>query len=453
MNQEQVNQLFAAMTTNGFSQEEATSVLTSLIQQQATMEQAVAWLQGEVAKRKAATQVAVQPQVAVQTPIAAAVNTAAAGVSDLLAIANMAAESDDHGVIRAGFEPAAKGPCSIRLRSYIEVGVHKPSNPTHKNREMVHLVFEVNSAKHMRKIDGVDTPHEIVVRVPKAHSGNAGFPRLFSALNACHGDKYHHIGQMLGECWLATIYHSEADSNGRIYENFDKDKAWSFAPTSGHNLDGSPYSVQVPPLMGEPQFFVFDNSSVTDPVTIKRMWDSIYIAGERVSQKADGTTTTTSKNYFQEVLRASVTWTESDTFKALSTQCAAEAIAPIHKTKTVQTNTVVPQTTPQLGAQPVVQNTVQQPVVQPTVQPTVQQPLVEPQLTPSTGQPVVQQPTVQPTGIVNVAPNFTPPPTVGEQVTAQPTVVADLQTASVQPEVIVGNSAPSVDSFLAQFKA
>lgn len=443
MNQEQVNQLFAAMTTNGFSQEEATSILTSLIQQKATMEQATAWLQGELAKRNQPA-----PQVAVQTPVAAAVTTAAVGVSDLLAIANMAAESDDHGVIRAGFEPAAKGPCSIRLRSYIEVGVHKPSNPTHKNREMVHLVFEVNSAKHMRKIDGVDTPHEIVVRVPKAHSGNAGFPRLFSALNACHGDKYHHIGQMLGECWLATIYHSDADSNGRIYENFDKDKAWSFAATSGFNLDSTPYSVQVPPLMGEPQFFVFDNASVTDPATIKRMWDSIYIAGERVSQKADGTTTTTSKNYFQEILRASVTWEESATFKALSTQCSAETIAPIRKAQTAQSNTVMPQTTPQLGAQPVVQ----QPVVQPAVQPVVQQPLVEPQLTPSTVQPVVQ-PTVQPTGVVSVAPNFTPPPTVGEQVAAQPTVVAELQTASVQPEVIVGNSAPSVDNFLAQFKA
>lgn len=448
MNQEQVNQLFAAMTSNGFSQEEATSILTSLIQQKATMEQAVAWMQGELAKRNQPA-----PQVEVQSPVAAAVNTVTSGVSDLLAIANMAAESDDHGVIRAGFEPAAKGPCSIRLRSYIEVGVHKPSNPTHKNREMVHLVFEVNSAKHMRKVDGVDTPHEIVVRVPKAHSGNAGFPRLFSALNACHGDKYHHIGQMLGECWLATIYHSESDSNGRIYENFDKDKAWSFAPTSGHNLDGSPYNVQVPPLMGEPQFFVFDNSSVTDPVTIKRMWDSVYIEGERVSQKADGTTTTTSKNYFQEILRASVTWEESATFKALSTQCSADAIATIRKTQqAAQSNTVVPQqTTPQLGAQPVVQQTVQQPEVQPTVQPVVQQPIVEPQLPTSVQQPVVQ--VAQTNGVVSVAPNFTPPPTVGEQVAAQPTVVAELQNVSVQPEVIVGNSAPTVDNFLAQFKA
>lgn len=452
MNQEQVNQLFAAMTQNGFSEADSKNILTSMIGQQMTYEQAVAWINAKLAERAAVA-------APVQSPVAQAVTSAVSSTAGLMALANAAAEEDDQSVIRAGFEPAAKGPCSIRLRSYVEVGVHKPKNPTHKNREMVQLVFEVNTPKHMRMVDGVNTPTEITVRVPKAHSGAAGFPRLFNALNACHGDKYKHIGQMLGECWLAEIFHSEPDASGRIYENFDKDKAWSFKPTQGNNWDGSPYNVQVPPLHEAPQFFVFDNAGVTSPAAIKEMWDSIYIAGERVSQKADGTSVTTSKNYFQEVLRASITWADSDTYKALTTQCSPETIAPLAARGKTEPQVAV-------GGQSAVQ--VNAPAVQMPMQVGA---LVEPQLgavvTP-TVQPVVQaQPAAvavqaQPeVSVIQVAPTFVAPAQLGAQV--QPVVadvqvspqvasVAPVQQASVQPTVLTGGNA-ALDAFLSNLTA
>lgn len=312
MTQDQINQAYQQMIAAGY-----------------THEAVIAAIQAHIAAQTPAPVAAPVQEASVQAPVAQAVGGVMNAVGALTAIAAAAAEADDHSIIHSGFAPAQKGHCTVRLLGYIEVGVHAPSTPTHKNREMVHLIFEVNTPQHVITENGVSKPREVVVRSPKSHSGNAGFPRLFAALNAAHGDKYHHIGEMLGQAWCAEIFHSAPDANGRVWENFDKDKAWSFAPTSGYNRDGSIYNVTVPELYGKPMFFVFDNAGVSNPVMIKELWDSIYIDGVRESTKADGTKVETSKNYYQELLRASLTWSTSETFKALSTQVQPDTLTPI----------------------------------------------------------------------------------------------------------------------------
>lgn len=479
MTQEQLNALVQAMLSNGLTNEETTSVAHQLINANMTYEQAVAAVQQLLAKR-AQPQVVAQQNVVAQPQQANTVQTNV-GINNLLALAAVAGEGDDHSVVRAGFAPAEAGFATMRLKGYIEVGVHKPSNVKHKNREMVHVVMEVNTQNHLINEDGVMKPREIVIRTPKAHSNNAGFPRLFAALNACHNNKYKHIGEMLGAEFVGQIYHSKPDSNGRVWENFDNDKVWSFAPAVGKNLDGTPYSIQVPELVSAPMMFVFDNPKLTDPNHIKQMWDSIYIPGTRESEK-NGQTVQTSKNYYQETLRASLTWDKSKTKQLLSTVCAPETLTAIAPRETQAQQKA--EQTPSLGAtlQPA---QIQQPTVQPAVQPAVgnqptvnngltlqpevlqtqesanvgvatQQnvmPSVSPveQLQVSTEQqmsvaPITVDVNAQEPQVVNVSPTFVAPQTEQQQVQAQPTV-AQVQ---VTPQATGGDVSEWLQQFAAQ---
>ena len=441
MTQDQINAAYAQMTSAGHSHEAAVAAIEAHI-----AAAAVPVVQQEI----------VAP-VLQQTPVAAAVVQAApanvvqqtGAIGNLLAIAGLAAAADDQSVIRAGFAPAAAGRCTIRLRGYIEVGVHKPSNAAHKNREMVHLVVEVNSPDHLITEDGVTKPREIVIRVPKAHSGNAGFPRLFAALNAAHGNKYKHIGEMLGQAWCAEIFHSAPDSNGRVWENFDSNKTWSFAATSGQNMDLTQYSVQVPELVGAPLFMVFDNNSVTDPTHIKALWDSIYIAGTRESQGADGVVKHSSKNYYQELIRASLTWTKSKTYAALSTQCAPETLEPVAPRVSKAQVAVEPTQTPTLNAQiaPVLpqQAAVAPVVMAPQVAPVLPVQAAAPEITiPAIAEPTLGlAPQVVAPTVVAPAEGFVPPQTVQQQQAAAPVTIAP------QAAPVAGTQDPN--AFLAQF--
>lgn len=450
MNQEQVNAALSQLMAQGYTQEQAIAAIQQHILQQQ-----------QVAQVAPAQQAPVQQQVPNNAMQTGQVVQQTVGLNNILALAQMAGKADDHSLVRTGFAPAQKGRCTVRLRGYVEVGVHKPTNPTHKNREIVHLIFEVNTPQHMITEDNVTKPREIVVRTPKAHSGNAGFPRLFNALNAAHGNRYHHIGEMLGQAWCAEIFHSEPDSNGRIWENFDNDKVWSFKPTSGENWDGSPYSVDVPPLYGEPMFFVFDNDGVTDPTHIKALWDSIYIGGTRSSEK-NGQTIETSKNYYQELIRASLTWSESRTRAALSTQCNPETLEPIAPKASAHSQAQKPTQVPSAAAtispvMPQLGGMVTQPQQTPAPLQVAPQAAVTlgamPDPNVSGVQVQNQTVSVAPTNaepeVVAPSPMFTAPPTLQEQVQAQPTVIMGNNAQAVTP--VVGSAGIDPQAFLAQF--
>lgn len=216
-------------------------------------------------------------------------------------IVNAAADQDEVLSGKGSFErelPAA-GPALLRLKSYLELGVHpNKNNPTYKDTRKVRLTFELHGAQHRisgTKTDGTtyDFPGSISISVGIA-GPDSRFGRLFTKMNY-DGDATF-MYQLLGKAFLGTITHSECGK----YANLDANKEWLIgAPVFTNPMDPSKGAqpVPVPEMDGDAQIFLWEKAGLTD-AQVKEMWDAIYIDGTR----EDGT----SKNWIQDEIRKSV---------------------------------------------------------------------------------------------------------------------------------------------------
>mgnify|MGYP000507116085 CR=1 FL=1 len=121
-------------------------------------------------------------------------------------------------------KPLAEGACRLRLKEYIELGLHAGSEKFPKPKEKAKVVFEVVSKKHIETDnDGKPLHREITVYVNKGTSAKAGDRKLFNAMNASLGNIYTHFAEMIGKGFAAKITNSEPNpTTGAVYSNLDE---------------------------------------------------------------------------------------------------------------------------------------------------------------------------------------------------------------------------------------
>ncbi|CAM0008332.1 hypothetical protein VPHK436_0034 [Vibrio phage K436] len=368
----------------------------------------------------------------------------------LTTIADEAALDEDHAAITSGKPPRA-GAAWLRIRGYIEIGVHQGKNTTFSPKPICLVVVELHHPDHYVEYEGKREPKELSIRISKTHSQNSKFPKFFKSLQRALGNHPQtgqpitHLSQGVGMACLATVYHNKSDD--KVYANFDLDGAWSFQPTHGQNPDGSNYNVDVPPLYNAPLLFLMDSQAVNKhPEHVKQMWDSIYIAGERKSKGTNGEEKVTSNNYFQELIAKSQNWVTSETKRILDSLGAVTSFGAANATNTtVGVNPTQPVHSGVANAAPAMQAPVQ-PVAQQYEAP-VAQPQVAMQPAMVQQAPVYQEPApvAQHTMAQMQAPQAAP---VAPAYVQQPVqeAAAPVQQALVAPQPVM-----SAEAFMNQF--
>lgn len=221
---------------------------------------------------------------------------------------------EDQNEVQAGFErevtPA--GPTPARFIGYVELGKRKQRPYQGKEKPdapMVRLTFELNGKKHRNSFekDGVtqEFTNTISVTIAKKMSDKAVFWKLFKRMVAGR-DGITHMAQMLGEGFMITVVHNEAEKDGKrvVYANIrDAEGTWTVgAPyMTVPDEDGEPVTKAVPvPEVTKPlQCLLWDNPS-------KEMWDSIFIDGTYTKKDGDKEVEV-SKNWLQEDIVANAT--------------------------------------------------------------------------------------------------------------------------------------------------
>lgn len=424
--QEQINWYNQVTSTGQMTPEQAMAALQAAMQPQVQpvqqpVEQAMQPVQG-MASQQAMGAVA-QPNA---TNNILAAFQAIGGVVD-----------EDQGAIVSGKPPRA-GVAWVRIKGYVEIGVHQGKNTTFAPKPIALVIFELNHPDHMKTFDGVTEPTEMTVRISKTHSQNSKFPKFFKALSRAlgphpvTGQPITHLSQAIGMGCLAEVYHNKSDD--KVYANLDLEGAWSFKPSKYQDpASGVWQQVAIPELQGAPLLFLMDNVDVNkNPDMVKTMWDSIYIDGVRTSKDAAGNDKVTSLNYFQELIAKGLNWTTSETKRILdSLGC---------KTTFGETNEAQP-SNGAMGA-PAVPAMAQQPA-QPAQVPTYQAnvpeqavpqqeayvpqqaaPVAQPAMAQAPVQPQVQQPVYTPPSYEQHAPQSVQQPVQQVPQVAQPSVGA-----------------------------
>jgi len=236
---------------------------------------------------------------------------------DFSKLGTAAAESDDLTQNKSfEREVPREGIALLRLREYVELGRHESKNPKYKPALKALLVFELSHPDHLVEIDGAKAHGMITIRANKGATKKSGYKKLFNVMNkACGGGKQHFV-QMIGQPFIADIYHvvSGEGEDQRTYANLDLEGAWSLrAPVQIDALTNASTPVPEPELENEPKVFLWENASVTDE-DIVEMWDSIFIEGEReVEDAATKKMKTISKNWMQEAIMTNMEWEGSVT--------------------------------------------------------------------------------------------------------------------------------------------
>ncbi len=250
---------------------------------------------------------------------------------DINAIAQTAAVEADLTKVQeyAEREPLKEGPCRLRLKSYLELGMHAGSAKFPKPKEKFKVVFEVVSKKHL-ETDGEGKPvhREITIQGNKGTSAKAGDRKLFNAMNASVGNIYTHFAEMIGKGFAAKITNSKPEKAGDpVYSNLDEGpsdaRVYTFTPPfkideDGEfelTEDGAKIPVPMPELRGKPQLFLWEMDALTDD-QIKEMWDDIYIEGEweaRPAENGKDARPAKSKNILQEKIMSNMAWEGSRT--------------------------------------------------------------------------------------------------------------------------------------------
>lgn len=314
--QEQINWVHAQVQA-GVPQDVAVNQLVQFLQNSGqAVQQPANTVQEQAVQQGTVVQGAQGAQVAVQA-VAGAVD-----MNTLMSIANEAAEDEDHAAILSGKPPRA-GLAFLRVKGYIEIGVHQGKNTMYSPKEYAITIFELNHPDHLVEREGVKVPDEIMVRMPKSHSNNSKFPKYFKALQRALGNhpqtgqQITHLSQALGMGCLGEIFHKV--DNDKLYANLDQDESWSFKSSTYQDpATGQWQQVNIPPLYSAPMLFLLDSPTVNrNPAHVKAMWDSIYIPGTRESKDAAGNVKVTSRNYYQEMIAKSLHWGASETKRIL----------------------------------------------------------------------------------------------------------------------------------------
>lgn len=202
-------------------------------------------------------------------------------------------------------QPAAAGPCRLRLVSYVELGQHeKKYQGNAKKVELCRLGFEVTGPKHPpREVDGKKVPHVIFIEETLSRNEKANFVKLFNLLN--YDQQATHPVQLIGKAYLGTIHHrkwrkrtdpAEADKWTGIDVELRDKNGYSIRPPRFEDPEtGDLRVVEVAEPSTPMYFFLWQNPD-------EQQWKDIFIEGEWPERKdKDGNVTqpARSKNFVQ----------------------------------------------------------------------------------------------------------------------------------------------------------
>lgn len=246
-----------------------------------------------------------------------AVETPVPPVLDFLAIAAEAmGEGGEDLTVNQSFDrpiPRA-GVAWLRLRSYIELGVHKPKDPTHNDATLCILEFELKHPDHMYDTDSGKKCATLQLRLRKGSTAKSGYKKVFNMMNEAAGGHHKGFLSMIGvSTWSATIYHNVVGegAKAKTYANLDNAGAYSFRPCGSMDEETNQFTPRkLEPLQGTPCAFLWENAAVSD-ANYKAMWESIFIDGTYDKTNADKTVTKMSKNFHQDKIKDSINYAGS----------------------------------------------------------------------------------------------------------------------------------------------
>lgn len=224
---------------------------------------------------------------------------------DILNLANEVAETmDDANEAQASFtrELPMAGPCFLRFTQYIEYGQHENTYEGGKKKKkepMAYFGFEIHGKNYPPiefEKDGVKTlmPQRAGFKMPISRNDKANYHKLFVRMNV--DGKAKAFPQLLSRGYKAVIDHFEIGPEGK------KTKLVSLRNKEGYTIqppvvkqavmdDGVPTGEEIsiniedkiPKHIGDIRLFVWDAS----PAVIQKLWDCIYIEGQRESGEGD----------------------------------------------------------------------------------------------------------------------------------------------------------------------
>lgn len=222
----------------------------------------------------------------------------------VLDLANSAAEFDDQSVTTTGgfdFVPPVEGVTILRFVEYIEIGAQpqKPFQGKAKPDNLeTFLGFELLHPKHIQEYTDAagitqKVPHFVRVRIAVKTGDKARYKKLLNKM--AYGRDIKHMAQMLGEGFIADIFHYKPDDK-RVYANLDKDGEWSLrAPFSVDPLTEAKTAIPIPQPTKPLRIFLWKRPT---PET----WASLYIDGTRTVKTEGAPDKEVSKNWLQELI-------------------------------------------------------------------------------------------------------------------------------------------------------
>lgn len=219
-----------------------------------------------------------------------------------------------------------------RLIGYVELGTHaQPEFQGQKKKPAreLRLFFEVFGKANVTEENGVKRGRLLTVRLTLSLNSKAKFKKLFNAMLYGRPD-VKGMPAMLDEVFMLTISHKKSAKGDKVYANIRDDNGWTVAGPFNSNFDpttGEMVAIDMnkftPPASMPHKLFLVDEPAMAQ-------WNSIFIEGEgeRTIKGEDGTETTVkvSKNWMQDMLRASSDWSSSK-MAALLTQAGMDAAA------------------------------------------------------------------------------------------------------------------------------
>ena len=192
-----------------------------------------------------------------------------------------------------------EGIATLRLLGYVELGRQEATNSTFKPSLKCILTFELNHPKHLVEYDGKKTPQQFKVYLHKTGKNTTKYKKVFLQMNKACGGKFSQFIEMIGQPFLAEIFHNKSEDGKTTYANLDEHGSFSFnAPLTIDPITEEKTPIQIAELHGKPFGFLWNNAELDKEESgsmIKAMWESIYIDG---TYEKDGKEI--SKNWMQE---------------------------------------------------------------------------------------------------------------------------------------------------------
>lgn len=237
-------------------------------------------------------------------------------------LANAQAEQEDYTKPESGgnFErelPVA-GHCVMRLREYVELGVHSTATkayPKKKPAAKARFVFELTTPKHVKEVENSEGSKKrfgqtMAISCVISKSEKSNYMKLFKQLNYAGEAKV--PAQCLGKAYMGFIVHAydKADigSDGKPaagakpkWANLQKDGVYTVEPPRVVDpLAETITEIKVPEMLGDMKLFLWN-------MPTQECWDSLFIDGE-YERETDGKTETVSKNWMQNLILSALNY-------------------------------------------------------------------------------------------------------------------------------------------------